>query len=514
MRFLYNNAAVLIVAGLCSAFAWLYGGTVASALLPTIPWILALLFEMMICFPQRHPGETTFDARRRVWKQMKGDPLTWVVVLFLLLLTVPFVNKGLCPGCNYPEIHFEGVRASPPFPHLPFCVDRLEHLNVAIWFFSALTAALAVKHSLLKSGKRLVLELIVWNGVALSAIGLIQYVAGAESPLWAEGWGAKTYFFSTFGYPNMCGDYFTTLFAVAVALWRRKVDEVACSERLAELSTPNRNKFWKKHYLLIPVVIFFLSALMTMSRAAIVLVCSLGMIFFFHSCLSFLHNVRRVRRVKLLAVNLLAAVFIALMFYLFFFSRGPAAATEGDIRGGLNREISSLSAETVLDRAAGHGQYHVRIAKDIWLDHFLFGCGGWGYRHFSPEKMTDEEFASIQKVGGINVHNDFLQFLAEHGLVGFALIVAIILMLFAPTVRVWKRLIASVSFLKPSMRPPRPVAIFALPAGAFCLLSAAVATLIHSTADCPLRSPAVMTLFFVVLAAVDGFLPKLKNNEN
>ncbi len=513
MRFLYDNAAAIAVAGVCSVFAWLYGGTVASALLPTIPWMLAFLFEMMLCFPQRYSGETTFDARRRVWRGMKRDPLTWIVVLFLILLLVPFVNKGLCPGCNYPEIHFEGAREAPPFPLLPFCVDRMEHLNVTIWFFSAFLAMLAVKHALLKRGKRLVLELIVWNGVALSVIGLIQYVAEAESPLWAEGWSGKAYFFSTFGYANMCGDYFTTLFAISMALWRWKRDEIAHNEQIAELTVSNRDKFWKKHYQLIPAVIFFLSALMTLSRAAIVLVCLLGMIFFIHSFVGVIHNSKSVKKVKLIALNLFIGVFLVLMFYIFFFSRDSMMPTD-DLRDELNREISTLSTESILDRASGHGQYHTRIAKDIWLDHFLFGCGGWGYRHFSPAKMTDEEFASIQTTGGINVHNDYLQFLAEHGLVGFTIILSVVLMLLVPVVRVWKTLIASASFMKSSKRPPRPVAVFALPAGAFCLLLAVFATLMHAMADCPLRSPAVLTLFFVVLASIDGFLPKLKNKED
>lgn len=513
MRFLYNYAAAISVAGLCAVFAWLYGGTVASALLPTIPWVVAILCEMMLCFPQRNSGETTYDARKRVWRGLKKDPLTWVVVLFLLLLIVPFVNKGLCPGCNYPEIHFEGASEAPPFPFLPFCVDRMEHLNVTVWFFSALLAMLAVKHSLLKRGKRLVLELIVWNGVALSAIGVIQYVAGAESPLWAEGWGEKTYFFSTFGYPNMCGDYFTTLFAIAIALWRWKLDEVNYSERLSEAAEVGRNKFWKRHYMLIPAVIFFLSALMTLSRAAIVLVSLLGLIFFIHSFIGILSRINRVRRVKLVAVNMITLILIGLMFYVFFFSR-ESMMTAGDFRDEFNKEISSLSAEAVLDRASGKGQYHVRVATELWLDHFLFGCGGWGYRHLSIEKMTDEEFADIQKVGGINVHNDFLQFLAEHGLVGFLLIVSIILMLLVPVMRVWKRLVVAAAFTKGAKRPPRPIAIFAFPASAFCLVAAVFATLLHSMADCPLRSPAVMTLFFVVLASIDGFLPNLTTKRD
>lgn len=513
MRFLYNNAVAIFVAVLCSVLAWFYGGTVASTLLPTIPWLLAILFEMMICFPQRHTGETTFDARRRVWKQMKRDPLTWIVVLFLLLLIVPFVNKGLCPACNYPEIHFEGAKEAPPFPFLPFCVDRMEHLNVTVWFFSAFLAMLAVKHALLKQGKRLVLELIIWNGVALSVIGLIQYVAEAESPLWAKGWGEKSYFFSTFGYPNMCGDYFTTLFAIAVALWRRRLDEVSYNERLAEVVGSSRNRFWEKHYPLIPAVIFFLSALMTLSRAAIVLVCLLGLIFFIHSAIGIFHKAKNVKRVKILALDLFVLVFISLMFYVFFFSH-ESEFSSGDLRDEINKEVSTLSAETVLDRASGYGQYHVRVAKDIWLDHFLFGCGGWGYKHFCSSKMSDEEFMKTQTVGGMNVHNDFVQFLAEHGLVGVVMIVSIILMLLRPIVCIWRRLIASASFMKGSKRPPKPITVFALPASAFFLILAIFATLMHSMADCPLRSPAVLTLFFVVLASIDGFLPNLKNKED
>ena len=39
------------------------------------------------------------------------------------------------------------------------------------------------------------------------------------------------------------------------------------------------------------------------------------------------------------------------------------------------------------------------------------------------------------------------------------------------------------------------------------LLLAALATVVHSFCDCPLRSPAVLSLFFVILAALPGFMP-------
>lgn len=511
MRFLYNNAAVIGVAVLCSTFAWLYGGTVASELLPTIPWLVLLMCELMICFPQRYSGESSFDARRRVWRQMKSDPLVWLVVAFLILLVIPFKNVGLCPSCDYPEIQFDGKQQSPPFPFLPYCVNTMEHLNVTIWFFSALTAMVAVKHSLLKRGKRKVLELIVWNGLALSAIGLIQYITDASAPLWGseEKWGGKVYFFSTFGYPNMAGDYFVTLFAISVALWRRNYNEILYSESVSEVASVSRAMFWKKHYFLIPAIVFFFSAYMTLSRAAIVLVSLLALIFFIHSFISILAKVNRLKRVKLVALNIFAIVLIALFFFLVM-SNSDKIIEAGDF----NKEISTLNSNAVLDRLSGKEQYHFRVAKDVWLDNLLFGCGGWGYKHLSIDKMTDEDFAKLQVVGGINVHNDFLQFLAEHGLIGFLLLIFMIVLLLKPIFQKWKLLVVSAAFTKKSKRPPRPIAIFALPASAFCLLLAMCSTLLHSMADCPLRSPAVLSLFFVMIAAIEGFMPRISDNED
>ncbi len=515
MWFLYDNVAPMFVAALCCVLAWLYGGIVASALLPTIPWLVVLLLEVMLCFPQRHAGETTYEARDRVWRHLKKDPLTWVVLVFLALLTIPFVNKGMCPACDYPAIHFDGGSEAPPVKILPFCVNRLEHLNVFIWFLASLVAMLAVKHALLRRGKRLVLELIVWNGLALAAVGMAQRLSGATAPLWSSRWSTTTYFFSTFGYPNMGGDYFTTLFGLAVALWRWNVSTAKENEgtsREGARAKANYRKFWQKHLMLVPAAIFFFCALMTLSRASIILVAILAIIYFVHAFTSFLHCMGKAKRVKAIAANLMALVLISTFFLVFLSGRDKMLEGE-DFRSDLQREISTLDSDGILDRVSGRGQYHARVAIQVWRDNVLFGCGGWGYKHFCIPKMTEEDLANIQKIGGTNVHNDYLQFLAEHGLVGLALLVSMVVMLVWPLGRVWRALVASVRFMKPKDQPPRPIKIFALPASVFCILAADIATLVHALADCPLRSPAVLSLFLVSLAALDGFLPLLKKER-
>jgi hypothetical protein len=91
--------------------------------------------------------------------------------------------------------------------------------------------------------------------------------------------------------------------------------------------------------------------------------------------------------------------------------------------------------------------------------------------------------------------------------------VAVMVMLLAPAVRTWRILVKTTRFSKAKNRPPSPVQIFAMPASVFYILAAAAATCIHSFGDCPMRSAAVMSLFFVMLAATEGFLPKIDSSK-
>ena len=492
MSFLYDNAVTFAVAALACGFAWIFGGTRGDVLMPAIPWLFVFLLEMMLCFPQRHGGESTPQARLRAWRALRKDPLTWLVLAFCILLQIPFLNKGLCPVCDYAAIAIEGADPRPPVPFLPYCVNRLHHLNVCLWFIPALTAMLAVKHALVGHGKRLLLEIIVWNGALLGVLGIIQAATGAKGPLWTAHESMNGYFFSTFGYPNMGGDYFTTLFGLAIALWRWRISE---DDRRTDrnLRTAHKN-FWTRHLMLIPAILCFSSALATLSRAAILLATSLAVVFILHAYASFFRKMSGAKRVRVLAASAFAVVVLVL---------GLVMWTPRD----LQREVNTLNTTEILDRVTGRQQYHVRVATEIWKENFLFGCGGWGYKHLCIPKMTDEELRQIQTIGGVNVHNDYLQFLAEHGVVGFGCLVAIVFLLVKPVGLAWRTLMKAARFMPPDKTLPRPIAIFVLPAPVFCILATALATLVHAFGDCPLRSPAVLTLFFVSLAAMPGFLP-------
>ncbi len=507
MDILFRNLAVILVFLTMAACTWLSGGLRVESLIPTLPWVLVFLFEALLFFPQRRPYEDAISARRRVWRGLRKDPLLYFILLFLLILVVPFVNRGLCPSCDYPQImtlaSTTGLSAAdvakPPVPFAPFCVNAKEQFNVLLWFLPALTGALVAKHALLRQGKRVLMEMIVWNAAALAVLGFIQRGTGAEFPYWSKPPERVGNFFSVFGYPNMAGSFFVMAFAFSVGLWQHRVAEVAALPKLGKsnsLKEQALTRWLRAHYPLAAAVLLFFGVLCTLSRAALMLLFALAFLAFVYYVLSLLFSRHeRARRVRQAAFALGGGLFFLLLVSVF-------APPE------LGREMSSIDSFGVLDRVSGKAQYHTRVAVEIFKDHPLFGVGGWGYKHFTVGYLTEDELRQKQSVGGANVHNDYLQFLCEHGAIGLLLFIGIFLLLVYPIFRDWYRLYRAARFVKADKAPPRPRAIYCLPAGAFWIILGNLALMIHACGDCPMRSASVLSMFFVSLVCAEGYISR------
>lgn len=508
MRAFCERLPVVLVFLTVLGFSWIFGGASASHLLPVMPWIWAIALEVLLFLPQRHMGESYADARTRVWKALARDPVMYLSILFLLFLLVPLFNRGLCPVCDYPQI-LAGVNPEPPIPFAPFCVNTREHLGVLVWFVPALTAMLAVRHALSHRGRRMLVHLLVWNGAALASLGFIQQATGAKAPFWLD-IADPVMYFSSFGYPNMAGAFFVALFAVSAGLWldnvRRDVGKeiresrAAASEDHAKDSDRRIDRFpqWvKTHYLLLPTALCFFASLATLSRAAIMFAFIILGLWFVYLCLSLFTTRKNLVRVKL-HMGMLFGIVVTVVLIVVF---APDDFTQ---------EVSTLSPVSVADRVTGKAQYHTRVATDIFKDHPIFGVGGWGYKHFCLGYMTEKD--RVQSVGGVNVHNDYLQILCEHGIVGAGLFFGIIIALFLPIFRTWGHEMRIARFSKRSDLP-HPTAVFCVPAVVVGVLLAASANLVHAFGDCVFRSPAVLTQFILLLVAVEGFLPEAERDR-
>ncbi|MDD2598193.1 MAG: hypothetical protein PHO37_03060, partial [Kiritimatiellae bacterium] len=356
MNWFVRNVLVLHVLALVLAFSWIQGGTRAELLVPAIPWLAALALQFLIVFPQAKSTETLMDARERVWRTLRRDPLVYISLLLLALLIIPLFN--VAPPPVFDEAAGRWVNARPPIAWLPFCTVPDSHAVLLLWFPPALIAALSARHGLLKRGKRLLLELICWNGALLAAIGFAQVITETKELLWFV--PLKSQFFSTFGYPNFAGAFFTLVFAISAGLWMYEATLFMQSETVA-IAQSGRN-FFIKHRMFAPMALNFIAALATLSRAAILLSLLVFLLLGLYLMLFVWKRVSRGAQIKIVAT-----VFSLLMLV-------AAALTLFDLKE-FKGEIGTLSYDAIHSRVTGSAYYHVRVAQEIHHDYPVFGVG-------------------------------------------------------------------------------------------------------------------------------------------
>ena len=442
------KAAPVLVAFAAAAVAWALGGTMSGLLFKVASVSMACLMAATFVWPQCLPGECLAEARVRVRRSLRADPLTWISLGLVVLLLIPLANVGLCSHCDAAQIA-AGADPAPPVAWLPFCLNRRQHLPVPVWYLLALSVMLAVRHGLTSGGRRRFLDLLVWNAVLLAVLGFVQRAMHAPGPLWLSIGGALPpwKFFSTFGYVNYGAAYFTMMLCIALALW---AGDAAWKRRLG-----------------IPVraLVLYGAAVGTLSQTAIVfatLVAASGAVF---ACIVLVQRIRagmRCGRWRLLAVAGAVAAC-------------AAAFALGDVR----LEVSRLGPSAVSERLFGRIGCHRRAAIAVWKDYKLFGCGGRGYMHLGTTKMTAEERKNLETLGGAHVHNDYLQLLCEHGAVGLGLMAVLVVVLLRP---LWGGLRRS-------------------SADAFAA-AGVLAVLLQALWDCPLACPAVLMALFGLAAAM------------
>ena len=496
MNYFIRNVVLFHIVALALAFSWIHGGTRPDLLLPVIPWLTAFALEFLMIFPQAKSTETLAEARSRVWRSLGRDPLLYLALALIVLLVIPFFNVSGYP--EYNTVTHLWRNPAPPMPGLPFCVNPSEQAVLLLWFPPVLISALAAKHGLLKKGKRLLLECLCWNGAALALFGFVQLMTGAKSIFWGE--TVFAHFFSTFGYPNFAGAFFTLLFALSAGLWfGRACTGLIGPSGIGEARADEGALQVSAHVLLVPVLLNLFAAIASLSRAAILLCGVVFLVLSLYMLFGLWQKTESSGHVKLTAAIILTLLIVGLSFTVF----APQA---------LKTELVSITPDAVVERVSGRGQYHARVAKEIFRDHPLFGVGGWGYPHYLMQYLTPEEHKTMQIQGGANVHNDTLQFLAEQGAIGVGLMIACVLALVVPLV--WQavkvcRALAAEGF---DTEAAKPAWLYRLPPVLIAVFVGTAATVCHSLGDLPFRSPAVLIVWVLSFVCASGFLPVVRKS--
>lgn len=538
MHFFYSFVPVLMVSSTLLAFQWIFGGIQPARTISILPWLLAFALEAMLFLPQRHHGEDMFSARRRVWRSLVRDPLTWLSIAATLILVIPFFNRALCPICDYDKILDLFLKsdyakmtdltpaktqpifaslAAAPVKYMPSCLEASEHLTTVMWFFPTFVCMLSAKHALVRRGKRQLMELMAWSGAGLAILGFIQIAAGAPGAWWVEE-KPRGEFFSSFGYANMAASFFALTLSISLAVWRRRVKEAINIRRdilaTGRAKSPPKTLWIRAHYPLALAAANFFACLFSGSRAAALFAFAIsGIAAVYVLAGVFVGRSKPAQRAKDLkravyyAIGIFACILAAVIF-------SP-------------RKMESVSFAETLNRIGGRPSLYRDIAWDLVKDEPVWGIGGWSYRHLAVDKLNDaivnavdakaaesarrtkDFFTNNQWANGFaNIHNDYLQFLCEHGSVFCAMLLAMLVILYWPLVSTWYSLIKKVRFEKrPDHLPAHPYAIYVLPESAFFILIGTICVFIHAFADCPLRSPANMALLAVSIVCIKGYLP-------
>lgn len=489
-----NALALLLIALPALALTWVYGGTRASMLAMVMPWASLAGFVGLFLLPQRHESESWSHSVKRVLRSVLKDPFFWTALAFLIYLTIPLFNVSLCPNCDWKAIR-EGANPYPPCRFLPFCCNPHEHAGLLWWFGPGFLTALGVRHGLSRSGKRAFFEGVAWNAAAMSVLGFIQLLSGAHFPYWGSV-ERPTHFFSVFGYPNAAGAFFAMSYAVALGMWCQAMARVVARDADGQ---PIRHPFIQAHYPAVAAALCLGAVLATLCRAAMSIAILFTGIFVVYILMRAFSGGDWHRGMYFR--NAVAACSLMLVLFGAVFVYAPPS---------VGRELRSITSLALADRVSGKGQYHTRVATSIMRDFPLYGVGGWGYRHFCYSYMSEKELCSPQLVGGANVHNDYLQYLAEHGLVGMGLLVASLVLLALPWWSTWRRLVKAAMVAARSSMGASTLVIFVVEPPVLWTLFALVGVGIHAFGDCPLRVPAVLVTMFTLLPAVCGFLPHNK----
>lgn len=475
LRQLIKYGVALHVALIVAWSAWARGGS-SPVYAWALPWLALGILEIMFLMPpSRSSDSTPRESLRELVRRIALDPITYIGAGLLAFLTTQWLNGPRELEFNVVDNIWEYT--DPPVPWLPNCVDRGEALHVLLWFVAAYVVLLAVRHGMKRDDRVKLMKVIVLNGALLSALGIAQAITCPTKLFWYRPMGAQ--FFATFGYPNHGATFFMMMTALNIGLLIKTLEDRADGAT---------GSGW------LSLALFLNAAGMyfTLSRTAIILGTAILVVGALYGLFYLRKAIGKVERFCFISFGVIFLGVIAAMAVL------PISPLHKEFEN--IPKIASMSTEVYgTDRAE-----LADAASRIWADYPWTGVGGWGFRRYVALYMPEEEWGRLLSAGRANVHNDALQFLCEHGIIGFGLMSAIALVLL---VQLLARLFTAKRVVDPVTSKQRTWFESVSPVTWACIVAVGVMC-VHSTLDLPFRSIANMLVWFIAFASAPYFTKK------
>lgn len=381
-----------------------------------------------------------------------SDPLLPLGLLFSALLLIQWQNTG---GQPFVAIFTQQLSYTPPrWAGWPFSIDAHLSRQPLFWFIPAMSFLLVVRNLLSRETCQVLFQGLMFNAALLAGFGIVQFGLG-----WTELFNrivieSQPHFIATFVYPNHGGQFFYLWVAIALGLLldgiqKKKPPIVLILHGLSAL-------------------LFAVAAFCSLSRAAVLAVCALSISALLAGVGIFCRWLSPAGWVRMLLLGIaVSAVLVC-----------------GIVRIGNGVVLKEFTSSSMIERdIKQYGEmrgFQIPPAIDMVKEYPWFGVGGWGYPKYVRSYLPKNQWARLGR-GKANVHCDPVQFLAEHGVVGFGLMGGMLATLLWP----WRR-------FRHWQTKGLPI-MTALGCGLI---------LAHSLVDLPFRNPTVLWHWLLLMTLV------------
>lgn len=457
-----RELALVIIATIHLCFlAWATGGRTPWA--QCVSLALGLTALVVSLLPRDYDGEYSPDRtfRLHTFPRLLHFPCFWIGLIFLGYVACQALNPAWIRATAGP---YWWVAQIPHIDWLPSSVSApFEKMNawrlLAFWGGAwALGCALWIGLTRRVAAQAVLIVLII-NGCILAIIGILQKISGAKEILWFIK-APASYFVSTFVYKNHGGAYFNIILVVCVGFM---VWHYVRSLRRLERSSPA------------PVFAFasiVLASLvfMSVSRTSMLLLAAFALVGIIVG-ISWRSRERDANANPAVTGSLVVGAIVLITIAISYLNLDDSIA-----------QIKRLAAED--KQSSIEARVEARKATlELFEAEPLTGWGAGSFRHVFP--MVQRNHPSIMKVGNRplfwdHAHNDYVQYLAELGVIGFALPVLALLWMVIKLCRVG------------ALRSP-----------AFVLMLVGLGLpLAHAWVDFPLSNCAIFTTYVAVWVLV------------
>lgn len=352
------------------------------------------LFEITLLFPSARKGEEVPETRKRVLKSILTDPVFYIGIIAFLFIIVQTLNGPR-------EFYFDKI--SKVWKHsagrialLPACLDQILSIQGAFWVLTTNVAVIAIRFGLGKKARDLFFKFLLAISSVLSIYGLASYALNN----------------GTFIRDALAG--FTT--STEAGAFFIMMSMVAFGMLLQELNYDEPSKY-NLRYLLAVFLINVAGTLYSLSCVSIITLAIAILIVVIYAIVFFVKHSSNGLRISSLAA-LLSIIIVACFLHFIAYPKNKIHDCTRQIFYGPWQTQEQIDHSSLLRKTAWR----------IWDKNNLTGIGTWCYGHEGgmAHYIEDDEWKYL--LNSDERHyicgNDFAQFLAEYGTLGFMLLIS------------------------------------------------------------------------------------------